>query len=65
MCNLTGLVYILLRCPFLFTGPLSPSIAVPVNPLELTIQEQHELGYMPFRDDFERVGYPGVNFEGI
>lgn len=35
-------------------GPLSPSITVPVNALELTIQEQHELGYMPFRDDFER-----------
>ncbi|KAL3874367.1 hypothetical protein ACJMK2_037393 [Sinanodonta woodiana] len=35
-------------------GPLSPSITTPINPLELSIQEQHELGYMPFRDDFER-----------
>ncbi|KAK3094064.1 hypothetical protein FSP39_023693 [Pinctada imbricata] len=35
-------------------GPLSPSITTPVNPIELSIQEQHELGYMPFRDDFER-----------
>ncbi|XP_046352119.1 transcriptional adapter 2-beta-like [Haliotis rufescens] len=35
-------------------GPLSPSITVPVPPLDLSIQEQQELGYMPFRDDFER-----------
>ncbi|KAJ8308734.1 hypothetical protein KUTeg_013608 [Tegillarca granosa] len=34
--------------------PLSPSITLPVNPIELTIQEQQELGYMPLRDDFER-----------
>lgn len=36
-------------------GPLSPSITTPINPIELNIQEQHDLGYMPFRDDFERV----------
>ncbi|XP_033735702.1 transcriptional adapter 2-beta-like [Pecten maximus] len=35
-------------------GPLSPSITVPISPLDLNIQEQHELGYMPYRDDFER-----------
>ncbi|XP_041353664.1 transcriptional adapter 2-beta-like [Gigantopelta aegis] len=35
-------------------GPLSPSITVPIAPVEMTIQEQQELGYMPFRDDFER-----------
>ncbi|KAL4238991.1 Transcriptional adapter 2-beta [Mactra antiquata] len=38
-------------CP---DGPLSPSISTPISPLELTIQEQHALGYMPLRDDFER-----------
>ena len=27
-----------------------------MSPLDLTIQEQHGLGYMPLRDDFERVG---------
>lgn len=35
-------------------GPLSPSITTPISPIELSIQEQHDLGYMPFRDDFER-----------
>lgn len=35
-------------------GPLSPSIATPISPLDLTLQEQHALGYMPLRDDFER-----------
>jgi len=35
-------------------GPLSPSLTTPLPPMELTLQEQHELGYMPLRDDFER-----------
>lgn len=35
-------------------GPLSPSISTPISPIELTVQEQHALGYMPLRDDFER-----------
>lgn len=35
-------------------GPLSPSLSMPLPPVELTVQEQHELGYMPLRDDFER-----------
>lgn len=35
-------------------GPLSPSITTPLPPLELSLQEQQELGYMPLRDDFER-----------
>ncbi|XP_050404390.1 transcriptional adapter 2-beta isoform X1 [Patella vulgata] len=34
-------------------GPLSPSITTASKPLELSLQEQHDLGYMPFRDDFE------------
>ncbi|KAH3844434.1 transcriptional adapter 2-beta-like isoform X2 [Dreissena polymorpha] len=38
-------------CP---DGPLSPSISTPVNPVDLTLPEQHALGYMPLRDDFER-----------
>ncbi|XP_060582082.1 transcriptional adapter 2-beta-like isoform X2 [Ruditapes philippinarum] len=38
-------------CP---DGPLSPSISTPISPIELSIQEQHALGYMPLRDDFER-----------
>ena len=40
----------------LHSGPLSPSITTPLPPLELSSQEQQELGYMPLRDDFERVG---------
>nr|XP_006822133.1 PREDICTED: transcriptional adapter 2-beta-like isoform X2 [Saccoglossus kowalevskii] len=35
-------------------GPLSPSLTTPFTPVEMTLAEQHELGYMPFRDDFER-----------
>lgn len=35
-------------------GPLSPSLSIQYQPLELTQQEQQELGYMPHRDDFER-----------
>ncbi|CAH1785709.1 unnamed protein product [Owenia fusiformis] len=35
-------------------GPLSPSLTEALPPLELTIQEQQELGYLPLRDDFER-----------
>lgn len=36
-------------------GPLSPSLTIPQPPVELTPQEVTELGYMPLRDDFERV----------
>uniref|UniRef100_T1IYY3 Transcriptional adapter n=1 Tax=Strigamia maritima TaxID=126957 RepID=T1IYY3_STRMM len=35
-------------------GPLSPGLSVKLLPLELSVQEQQELGYMPNRDDFER-----------
>lgn len=45
-------------------GPLSPSITTPISPIELSIQEQHDLGYMPFRDDFERVSEGLVDFWG-
>ncbi|WAR18889.1 TAD2B-like protein [Mya arenaria] len=38
-------------CP---DGPLSPSISTPVHPVDLSLPEQHALGYMPLRDDFER-----------
>jgi len=34
---------------------LSPSITEPISPIELSLPEQQELGYMPLRDDFERV----------
>ncbi|KAK0050735.1 transcriptional adapter 2-beta-like isoform X1, partial [Biomphalaria pfeifferi] len=35
-------------------GPLSPSLTIPITPLDVGVQQQQELGYMPFRDDFER-----------
>ncbi|XP_071833618.1 transcriptional adapter 2-beta-like isoform X2 [Apostichopus japonicus] len=35
-------------------GPLSPSLSNNFAPVELPLLEQHELGYMPLRDDFER-----------
>ncbi|XP_057315004.1 transcriptional adapter 2-beta-like isoform X1 [Hydractinia symbiolongicarpus] len=36
------------------SGQLSPGILKPVEPLDIPIQEQQELGYMMYRDDFER-----------
>ncbi|BFZ07448.1 hypothetical protein BsWGS_10487 [Bradybaena similaris] len=35
-------------------GPLSPSLTIPITPLDIGLQQQQELGYMPLRDDFER-----------
>ena len=35
-------------------GPLSPSLTTPLPPVDISVQEQHALGYMPLRDDFER-----------
>ncbi|KAH7942416.1 hypothetical protein HPB49_023988 [Dermacentor silvarum] len=36
-------------------GPLSPSLSSPVATVDITSTEQQELGYMPCRDDYERV----------
>lgn len=41
----------------IFSGQLSPGLLKPVEPLDIPIQEQQELGYMMYRDDFERVTY--------
>ncbi|ELT99466.1 hypothetical protein CAPTEDRAFT_172520 [Capitella teleta] len=35
-------------------GPLSPSLSTSSSAPDITPLEQHELGYMPLRDDFER-----------
>jgi len=35
-------------------GRLSPSLTNPPEPIDLPVLEQQELGYMPYRDDFER-----------
>ncbi|XP_022101292.1 transcriptional adapter 2-beta-like isoform X2 [Acanthaster planci] len=35
-------------------GPLSPSLRATFSPVEMTLADQQELGYMPLRDDFER-----------
>ncbi len=43
-------------------GPLSPTLTSPQPPVELTPQEISELGYMPLRDDFERVRLLSVRF---
>ena len=40
---------------YLKIGRLSPCLTHPPEPLELPVSEQQELGYMPYRDDFERV----------
>ncbi|XP_053314232.1 transcriptional adapter 2-beta [Spea bombifrons] len=34
-------------------GPLSPSLTTPLPPLDVTVAEQQQLGYMPLRDDYE------------
>ncbi|KAK1175508.1 transcriptional adapter 2-beta [Acipenser oxyrinchus oxyrinchus] len=34
-------------------GPLSPSLTTPLPPLDISIAEQQQLGYMPLRDDYE------------
>ncbi|KAJ8008065.1 hypothetical protein DPEC_G00100900 [Dallia pectoralis] len=34
-------------------GPLSPSLTTPLPPLDVTLSEQQQLGYMPLRDDYE------------
>uniref|UniRef100_A0A3P9KY60 Transcriptional adapter n=1 Tax=Oryzias latipes TaxID=8090 RepID=A0A3P9KY60_ORYLA len=34
-------------------GPLSPSLTTPLPPLDISLAEQQQLGYMPLRDDYE------------
>uniref|UniRef100_A0A9L0S7G0 Transcriptional adaptor 2B n=3 Tax=Equus TaxID=9789 RepID=A0A9L0S7G0_HORSE len=34
-------------------GPLSPSLTTPLPPLDISVAEQQQLGYMPLRDDYE------------
>lgn len=34
-------------------GPLSPSLTTPLPPLDISLPEQQQLGYMPLRDDYE------------
>ncbi|XP_061525147.1 transcriptional adapter 2-beta [Phycodurus eques] len=34
-------------------GALSPSLTVPLPPLDIGLAEQQQLGYMPLRDDYE------------
>ncbi|XP_030636669.1 transcriptional adapter 2-beta isoform X1 [Chanos chanos] len=34
-------------------GPLSPSLTTPLPPLDVSVIEQQQLGYMPLRDDYE------------
>jgi len=36
-------------------GPLSPDLTSKLPPLDITPEEAAQLGYMPQRDDFERV----------
>jgi len=38
-----------------FIEVLSPTLLHPPEPVEMGITEQQELGYMPLRDDFEKV----------
>lgn len=38
-----------------FIDVLSPTLLHPPEPVEMSATEQQELGYMPLRDDFEKV----------
>lgn len=38
-----------------FIEVLSPTLLHPPEPVEMGVTEQQELGYMPLRDDFEKV----------
>lgn len=35
-------------------GPLSPTLTAPLPPVNLSVPEARELGFLPLRDDFER-----------
>jgi len=39
----------------LYVEVLSPTLLHPPEPVEMSVTEQQELGYMPLRDDFEKV----------
>ena len=43
-------------------GPLSPDLTSRLPPLDITPEEATELGYMPQRDDFERVNIITLKF---
>ncbi|ELR45962.1 Transcriptional adapter 2-beta [Bos mutus] len=34
-------------------GPLSPSLTTPLPPLDISVAEQQQLGYMPLRDEYD------------
>ena len=40
---------------YLLKGVLSPTLLHPPEQVEMSAAEQTELGYMPLRDDFEKV----------
>ena len=40
------------------TGELSPTLTHPPEILDMTLSEQQDLGYLPFRDDFDKVHIP-------
>ena len=45
----------LLKNYFLYIGELSPTLTHPPEILDMTLSEQQDLGYLPFRDDFDKV----------
>lgn len=38
-------------------GPLSPDVISRLPPLDVSVEETRQIGYMPHRDDYERVIY--------
>lgn len=58
MCYLKCSIKYLIKEAFTslqLTEVLSPTLLHPPEPVEMNNTEQQELGYMPLRDDFEKV----------
>jgi hypothetical protein len=44
------------------SGELSPTLTHPPEVLDMTLPEQQDLGYLPFRDDFDKV-HASIHFD--
>ena len=59
--TLNMLLFLLINIHVLL-GELSPTLTHPPEILDMTLSEQQDLGYLPFRDDFDKVRNTFGNF---
>ena len=52
---LNGIVIHISKYLYMYTSPTVPPSPTNITPVKLEHAEQLELGYMPLRDDFEKV----------